>query len=56
MPKSKQKYKQETKIELRNCYEEEFEIIDYDLFIKMINYFGFYKSRAKSKNRVSYQF
>ncbi len=56
MPKNKQKNKSENEIELRNCYEEEFEILEYDLFIKMINNFWYYKSRAKSKNRVSYQF
>lgn len=56
MPKNKLKKIDEQEIELRNCYEEEFEILDYELFIKLIRYFWFYISRAKSKNRVSYQF
>jgi len=39
MPKDKKKKKNDDDIELRNCYEEEFEILEHDLFIKLINYF-----------------
>jgi len=40
---------------LRVCYEEEFKIKRISLFLELLKYFWFYKSRWKFKNRVSYQ-
>lgn len=39
---------------MRVCYEKEFKINNILWFIELLRYFGFYKTRAKKKQRVSY--
>ncbi|MDD2907585.1 MAG: CYTH domain-containing protein [Candidatus Gracilibacteria bacterium] len=39
---------------MRVCYEKEFKINSIIIFTELLNYLGFYKARAKKKQRISY--
>ncbi len=40
---------------MRVCYEKEFKINNVVLFTELLHYLGFYKTRAKKKQRVAYE-
>lgn len=44
----------ERKVETRTCFEQEFEIVDFDLFRNAITSAWFTETRKKKKDRVSY--
>jgi len=52
--KRKEKKDPDSKV-MRVCYEKEFRINDILLFTDLLKYLGFYKTRAKQKQRVAYE-
>ncbi|MDD3145049.1 MAG: hypothetical protein PHV23_02960 [Candidatus Gracilibacteria bacterium] len=52
--KRKEEQDQDSEV-MRVCYEKEFKINNIVLFTELLHYLGFYKTRAKKKQRVAYE-